>query len=84
MSLQGKNTWYHPLSRLEGKTTVEVYNEVKTAYCANAMNRTSLFKWCHEFKNGHTSVYDDQRSGRPSIVTEEIVEKIKNALHDGQ
>jgi hypothetical protein len=33
-------------------------------------------------KNGHTSVHDDQRSRRPSIVTGKIVEKIKNVLHD--
>ena len=52
----------------KGKTPDEVYNEV--------------FKWCSEFKNGRTSVHDDQRSGRPSIVTEEIVEKIENVLRN--
>ncbi|KAG5318103.1 SETMR methyltransferase, partial [Pseudoatta argentina] len=66
----------------KGKTPVEVYNEVKTAYGDKGMNRTSVFKWCREFKNGRTSVYDDQRSGRPSILTDDIVEKIENALRD--
>ncbi|KAF2895151.1 hypothetical protein ILUMI_11022 [Ignelater luminosus] len=66
----------------KGKTSVEVYNEVKTAYDNKAMNRMSVFKWCREFKNGRTSVHGDQRSGRPSIVTNEIVEKIENALRD--
>ncbi|KAG5318839.1 SETMR methyltransferase, partial [Pseudoatta argentina] len=46
------------------------------------MNRTSVFKWCREFKNGRTSVHDDQRSGRPSILTDDIVKKIENALRD--
>ncbi|KAG5323711.1 SETMR methyltransferase, partial [Pseudoatta argentina] len=64
----------------KGKTPVEVYNEVKTAYGDKGMNRTSVFKWCREFKNGRTSVHDDQRSGRPSILTDDIVEKIENAL----
>ena len=63
------------------KTPVGVYNEVKTIYGDKAMNCTSVFKWCGEFKNGLTSVHDDQRS-RPSIVTDKIVEKIENALHD--
>ncbi|KAG5319567.1 MOS1T transposase, partial [Pseudoatta argentina] len=66
----------------KGKTPVEVYNEVKTACGDKGMNRTSVFKWCREFKNGRTSVYDDQRSGRPSILTDDIVEKIENALRD--
>ncbi|KAG5323444.1 GVQW3 protein, partial [Pseudoatta argentina] len=64
------------------KTPVEVYNEVKTAYGDKGMNRTSVFKWCREFKNGRTSVYDYQRSGRLSILTDDIVEKIENALRD--
>ena len=52
----------------KGKTPVEVYSdEVKTAYGDKAMNRTSVFKWCGKFKNGRTSVHDDQSSGRPSI-----------------
>ncbi|KAG5318563.1 SETMR methyltransferase, partial [Pseudoatta argentina] len=46
------------------------------------MNRTSMLKWRREFKNGRTSVHDDQRSGRPSILTDDIVEKIENALRD--
>ncbi|KAG5325007.1 SETMR methyltransferase, partial [Pseudoatta argentina] len=62
----------------KGKTPVEVYNEVKTAYGDTGMNRTSVFKWCREFKNGRTSVHDDQRSGRPLILTN----KIENALRD--
>ncbi|KAG5332929.1 SETMR methyltransferase, partial [Acromyrmex charruanus] len=66
----------------KGKTPVEVYNEVKTAYGDKGMNRTSVFKWCREFKNGRTSVHDDQRSGRPSILIDDIVEKIENALRD--
>ncbi|KAG5313015.1 GVQW3 protein, partial [Pseudoatta argentina] len=66
----------------KGKTPVEVYNEVKTVYGDKGMNRTSVFKWCREFKNGRTSVHDDQRSGRSSILTDDIVEEIENALRD--
>uniref|UniRef100_A0A8D8R8P0 Histone-lysine N-methyltransferase SETMAR n=1 Tax=Cacopsylla melanoneura TaxID=428564 RepID=A0A8D8R8P0_9HEMI len=67
---------------VKGKTPVEVFNEVKSAYGDGAMNRTNVYKWCREFKNGRTSVHDDQRSGRPSIVTDELVEQIENALRD--
>ena len=48
----------------KGKTPAEVYNEVKTAFDDKAMNHTSVFKWCSEFKNSRTSVHYDQRSGR--------------------
>ena len=45
------------------------------------MNRTSLLKWCRDFKNSRTSVHDDQRSGRPSM-TDKIVERIEDALRE--
>ena len=38
----------------------------------------------NEFKNSRMSVRDDQRSGRPSIVTDEIVEKIEKTLCDNR
>ena len=59
-----QNMQHHPLSLWKGKTLVEVYSEVKTSYGDIAINRTSVFKWCGEFKNGRTSVHDDQRSRR--------------------
>ncbi|KAG8299788.1 hypothetical protein J6590_092508 [Homalodisca vitripennis] len=39
-------------------------------------------QWCHEFKTGRTYVHDDQRSGRPSIVTDELEEIIEKAVRD--
>lgn len=33
-------------------------------------------------KNGRTNVHDNLRSGRPSISTDDIVKKIKNAVRD--
>ena len=54
-----------------GKTPVEAYNEVKTAYGDKAMNCMSVFNWCSKFKNGHTSVHNDQRSGISLIGTDD-------------
>ena len=39
----------------------------------------SVFKWCHEFKNGRMSVHDDQKSER---LTKICGKKIKNRLRD--
>lgn len=64
----------------KGKSSTEVFDEIKTTYGDKMMNRTSVFKWCKNFKDGRTSVHDDQRSGRPSIATDELVEKIEKAI----
>jgi len=51
----------------KGKPAVEVFNEVENACGDNDLNRTSMFKWSREFKNGRTSVNDGERSGSPLI-----------------
>uniref|UniRef100_A0A670ZEW1 Histone-lysine N-methyltransferase SETMAR n=1 Tax=Pseudonaja textilis TaxID=8673 RepID=A0A670ZEW1_PSETE len=39
-------------------------------------------QWCIKFKNGQTKVHDEQRSGRPSIVTDELVVKVNDKIHE--
>ncbi|KAL4121063.1 hypothetical protein QTP88_013646 [Uroleucon formosanum] len=64
------------------KSPHEIFNEVRTVYGEGHMNRTSIYKWCREFKNGRMNVPDDLRSGRPSILTDDIVNKVENAVRD--
>ena len=35
------------------------------------MNRQNVTKWCREFSEGRTDVHDEQRSGRPSLISDE-------------
>ena len=46
------------------------------------MNRKNVYKWCREFKSGRTTVHDEERSGRPSIVTDELVQKVDEIVRD--
>jgi hypothetical protein len=38
------------------------------------MNRQHMAKYCREFEAGR-DVHDEIRSGRPSVVTDEIIQK---------
>lgn len=60
----------------------QIFNEMKTVYGDGVMNRTNVYKWCREFKAGRTNVHDEQRSGRPSIVTDGMVNKIEEMVRD--
>jgi transposase len=40
------------------------------------MNRQNVAKWCREFEAGRSDVDDEIRSGRPSVVTDEIIKNI--------
>ncbi|KAG8333324.1 hypothetical protein J6590_000456 [Homalodisca vitripennis] len=78
ISRQVRNSRRHSLPYREVEGQVEIYNEVETVNGNGIMNRTSVYKWCHEFQNGRTSVHYDQRSGRPSIVTDELIPDTRN------
>ena len=39
-----------------------------------------MTKWCREFSEGRTDVHDGQRSGRPSLTSDELLQKIEGEI----
>jgi hypothetical protein len=37
-------------------------------------------KWCREFEAGRSDVHDEKGSRRPSVVTAEVIKKLKKAF----
>ncbi|GFT18054.1 HTH_48 domain-containing protein [Trichonephila clavipes] len=33
-------------------------------------------KWVRVFKDGRTNIHDEERSGRPSVITDELIQKV--------
>jgi len=54
---------------------------LQEAFGDNAMSRSKTFLWSKRFKDGRTSVDDDERSGRPSTnTTPENIAKVREAI----
>ena len=54
---------------------------LQEAFGDNAMSQSKNFLWYKRFKDGRTSVDDDERSGRPSTsTTPENVAKVREAV----
>ena len=34
-----------------------------------------MTKWCHEFSEGRTDVHDEQRSGRPYLIFDDLLQE---------
>ncbi|XP_035211673.1 protein GVQW3-like [Stegodyphus dumicola] len=64
--------------------SMEIYRQVSKVYGNNIMNESSIRKWCIQFKNGRTSVHDEEKSGRPSIVTDELVAKVDEKIRENR
>jgi hypothetical protein len=51
----------------------EIYRQVCEVYGENAMSDEMVRRWCRMFSEGRTDVHDDDRSGRPSLVTADLL-----------
>ena len=65
---------------LNGKNRKETTKMLVKAYGDAAMKRTALHKWSSRYKNGYESVVDEQRSRRPSSITSQKAQEIKELL----
>jgi len=57
----------------------EIHKQIVAVY-GNVMNRQTVTKWCREFSEGRTDVHDEQRSGRPSLISDELVQEIEGEI----
>jgi hypothetical protein len=52
----------------------EIYKQIVAVY-GDALNRQNVTKWCREFSEGRTDVHCEQRSGRLSLISDELLQK---------
>jgi hypothetical protein len=57
------------LLNAKGERPAENHKQIVAVY-GNVMKRQNVTKWCREFSEGRTDVHDEQRSGRPSLISE--------------
>jgi hypothetical protein len=41
-------------------------------------------RWCRQFSAGRQSVHDEKRSGRPSIITDDLVELVRERIMENR
>lgn len=66
---------------LDGKTCEQIKVKLDAVYGGLSPSMSTVRYWFNEFKRGRTSVFDEDRPGRPAdVVTEEVVQKVKNIM----
>jgi hypothetical protein len=59
-------------AKSEGRA--EIHKQIVAVH-GNVMNGQNVTKWCHEFSERRTDVHDEQRSGRPSLISDNLLEE---------
>jgi len=60
----------------------EIHHQICQVYGDNAMSDGMVRKWVGMFNEGRESVHDEARSGRPSLVNDDLVRKANERVRD--
>ena len=63
----------------KGERPAETHKQTVAVY-GNVMNLQNMTKWCSKFSEGRTDVDDEQRSGRPSLISYDLLHKIEGEI----
>jgi transposase len=65
-------------------SAAEIHRELGTAFNRRSvMSEGTVRQWSRMSKGGRKYVHDEQRSGRPSIVSDELVQNVDKKLVKG-
>ena len=60
----------------------EIHRHICQLFGDNAMSDATVRKWVRMFNEGRENVHDEARSGRPSLVNDVLVRKVKERVRD--
>jgi len=60
----------------------EIHHQICQVYGDNAMSYGMVRKWVRMFNEGRENVHDEARSGRPSLVNDDLVRNVNERVRD--
>jgi len=60
----------------------EIHHQICQVYGDNARSDGLVRKWARMFNEGRKNVHDEARSGRPSLVNDDLVHKVNERVRD--
>ncbi|GBN25943.1 hypothetical protein AVEN_273344-1 [Araneus ventricosus] len=62
----------------------EINRQISEVYEENIMSEGMVRKWAGRFKDGPTSVHDEEGSGRPFVNTEDLVQNVDGKVRENR
>ena len=63
---------------------VEIHRQLCDGYGEHAMSSSMVRRWLRLFSEGCENVHDDPRSGRPSVVNEDLVRAVEEKIRENR
>jgi len=65
-------------------TPAEIHRQVCDVYEEHAMSSSMVWRWVRLFNEVRENVHDDPRSGRPSVVNEDLVGAVEGKIRENR
>jgi hypothetical protein len=65
---------------LKTSSAVEIHHELRAVYDQNVMRDGTIRQLCRMFKAGRTNIDDEERSGGPSVVGDDLVRSVDQKI----
>ena len=62
----------------------EIHRQLCDVYGEHAMSSSIVRRWVRLFNEGRETVHDDPRSGRPSVVNEDLVRAVEEKIRENR
>jgi hypothetical protein len=62
----------------------DIHRQVREVYGEGTMSESMVRRWCRQFESGRDNVHDSKRSGRPNIVTSDLVQQIELKIRENR
>jgi transposase len=63
---------------------VDIHRQICEVYGENAMSDSMVRRWMRLFNEGRTNVHDEERTGRPSLISDVLVQEIEKKIHENR
>jgi transposase len=64
----------------ENISVAEIHRELCGVYGQNVTSEGTVRQWCRMFKDGWTDVHNEEWSGRPSVVSDDLVQSVEQTM----
>ncbi|MEX5543814.1 hypothetical protein, partial [Pseudomonas poae] len=60
----------------------EIHRQICEVYDDTVMSESKVHKWVRQFKDGRDNIHDEDRSGRPSLITDDLVASVEARIRE--
>ncbi|GFW71324.1 HTH_48 domain-containing protein [Trichonephila clavipes] len=61
-------------------SAADIHHQMTEVYNTELVGDSKVRKWVWKFKEGQTNVHDEEQSGRSSVITDDLIQKVETKI----